>query len=240
MNLLIDIGNSSVKWRLVNNKKIIINNQCFIKEFECKNLPSDSTITAVLIANVNHASYAQSIHAWYQKHSVVVDILSQKSHPNLINNYQEKERLGIDRWLNALGAWKHFQQSVFVISAGTAITIDFVEQRNNDTPAYQGGMILPGLTTALGALNQSTANVNASMNADISFPAKTTNASVSTGITYAVMGAVNLVCRTQPASVPLVITGGDADWLLSHADPAWQSRLTAQKDLIFEGMLAYL
>ena len=26
MNLLIDIGNSSVKWRLVNNKKIIINN----------------------------------------------------------------------------------------------------------------------------------------------------------------------------------------------------------------------
>ena len=25
MNLLIDIGNSSVKWRLVNNKKIIIN-----------------------------------------------------------------------------------------------------------------------------------------------------------------------------------------------------------------------
>ena len=80
MNLLIDIGNSSVKWRLVNNKKIIFNNQCFIKDFECKNLPSDSTITAVLIANVNHASYAQSIHAWYQKHSVVVDILSQKSH----------------------------------------------------------------------------------------------------------------------------------------------------------------
>ena len=240
MNLLIDIGNTTVKWRLYNGKNIIVKNQCFTKDFLCEKLPSDKQILATLVSNVNHDSYAQMIQVWGQKHSLNVIFLEQKTHPNLQNHYQDKARLGVDRWLNALGAWQHYNQSVFIISAGTAITVDYVESRENELPVYEGGMILPGISAALKSLNQATAKINANLNHHAHFPAKTTDDSVTTGITFALMGAVNLACRTQSAEAPIILTGGDADLLVSHADDAWQERIRVHEDLIFDGMLAYL
>lgn len=239
MIFLIDIGNSMIKWKLINNNKIIIYNQYDIKDFECKLLPNNKEIKCIYIANVNHDKYSKLIIDWYKKHPCKIQVITERTHPNLQNNYDEKDKLGIDRWLNALGAWKYYNQSVFIISAGTAITIDYVEVIKNQIASYQGGIILPGLHTLLNSLNHTTAKVNASISENIRYPAKSTNDSVSTGITFAIVGAVNQVCRTQSVSVPIVITGGDAMWILNHAEDSWRSRITINENLIFEGMLAY-
>ena len=55
-----------------------------------------------------------------------------------------------------------------------------------------------------------------------------------------IQGAVNLVCRKLPLSLPILLTGGDANLIYEQADDDWKSRIKLRDDLIFEGLTFYL
>ena len=75
---------------------------------------------------------------------------------HLHNGYDQPERLGADRWLAALAAsYFYAKQDLFIVSMGTATTIDVVNARAR----FLGGWILPGLTTMLTSLGQATAQL---------------------------------------------------------------------------------
>jgi type III pantothenate kinase len=67
--------------------------------------------------------------------------LSAKDIPRRMLNYETIDTLGIDRFLACYGAMDQTNNSVVVIDAGTAITIDYMDE--NDV--YHGGVIAPGL-----------------------------------------------------------------------------------------------
>ena len=55
--------------------------------------------------------------------------------------YHEPERLGVDRWLALVAAWRQVRTETVVIGAGTAVTVDFVQADGR----HEGGYIAPGL-----------------------------------------------------------------------------------------------
>lgn len=68
-------------------------------------------------------------------------------------NLAPESGVGIDRLLNALGAYSRSGEACVVIDAGTAITVDLVDE----TGVFQGGVIAPGLAMMMKALHEGTA-----------------------------------------------------------------------------------
>ena len=54
-----------------------------------------------------------------------------------------------------------------------------------------------------------------------------------------IQGAVDLVCKKLPATLPILLTGGDANLIYEQSDSEWKSRLKLESDLIFEGLMFY-
>ena len=70
--------------------------------------------------------------------------------------YSDPLRLGVDRWLGVVAAWSLVHGPCVVIGAGTALTLDFVD----DAGGHLGGYIVPGLDTMRRALRAGTAHVD--------------------------------------------------------------------------------
>ena len=62
---------------------------------------------------------------------------------------------------------------------------------------------------------------------------------MTTGIFKSIQGAVNLVCRELPATLPILLTGGDANLIIEQAEPEWKARVVLEADLIYEGLLYF-
>jgi type III pantothenate kinase len=163
---------------------------------------------------------------------------STDSNKYLINDYEDIKMLGVDRWMSALGAWKLYQRSLLIINAGTAITIDLIDLDQKDKAHFKGGMILPGIAISLGVLNNSTNLIDTEIGQS-QYPSLNTKDAVTTGIMTSIQGAVNLVCRKLPSSLPILLTGGDANLIYELAEDDWKSRIKLEDDLIFEGLLFY-
>jgi pantothenate kinase type III len=100
---------------------------------------------------------------------------------------------------------------------------------------FKGGMILPGVAISLAVLNNSTNLIDTEIGKS-QYPSLNTKDAVTTGIMTSIQGAVNLVCRKLPSSLPILLTGGDANLIYEQAEDDWKSRIKLEGDLIFEGL----
>ncbi|MDR2345644.1 MAG: type III pantothenate kinase [Planctomycetaceae bacterium] len=162
-------------------------------------------------------------------------------------NVDFPSQIGIDRLLGAFAGSKfindllfpvdstnadrtHNIETIIVIDAGTAITIDLV--RINTNPAiFEGGAILSGLKTLSVTLNQTVSrlpevNVSDFKSTDLIYPAKNTESAISTGILGSQIAAINFFIqrvksteyinaktdknKNNEIEIPIVFTGGDA------------------------------
>ncbi|MDB5746619.1 MAG: type pantothenate kinase [Massilia sp.] len=81
---------------------------------------------------------------------------SSAARAGLVNGYREPERLGCDRFAAAIGARALLPgRALVVATCGTATTIDAVDADGR----FVGGMILPGLALMAGALARNTAQL---------------------------------------------------------------------------------
>jgi type III pantothenate kinase len=71
------------------------------------------------------------------------------------NGYHDYRQLGVDRWLAMLAAYGSFRTSLCVVDAGTAVTIDVVAADGR----HEGGLIIPGLGLMHQALRRNTAGI---------------------------------------------------------------------------------
>ena len=236
MYLLIDIGNTRIKWQHRDNEIVLNAGSMMVEDFMGINFSDLQSVKKVLISNVNHAVVLDKI-----KDSVtifdcpIIEVKSQSNHV-LINDYSDTLTLGVDRWLTALGAWKKHQKPLLVINAGTAITIDLIDLDNQEKPHFKGGMILPGVAISLAILNDSTSLIDVKIGAT-KYPSVNTTDAVTTGIFTSIQGAVNLVCKRLPATLPILLTGGDAILIYEQSDDEWKSRIKLEDGLIFEGLM---
>ena len=155
MNLVIDIGNSKVKFFLFENNKTIHKEICDNPDFT-KTL--DSISNRNKIKNVITSSVSSN-HDQYIIESLNNSKYISLSNDNLLipfkNNYKTKNSLGQDRIaLVSSAIYNYPNQDNLIIDLGTCITYDFVD--SNKT--YHGGAISPGVQLRYTSLNTHTSN----------------------------------------------------------------------------------
>jgi len=131
----------------------------------------------------------------------------------LRNGYREPAQLGCDRFAAALGAQRLFpQQTLLVVTCGTATTIDAVTADG----VFSGGMILPGLGLMATSLARSTAklpHITDHVQVDTLFADNTDDAIIS-GCINAQVGAIErgfaLARQAAGPAVRCIVAGGSA------------------------------
>ncbi len=153
MNLVIDIGNTRTKIAIFESKEIIFNS--ILDDFNLKEIKSIfekyPNLKNGIVSSVK--DYPTQIKDFVKKSLDHFIELDHTTRIPLKNRYQTPETLGKDRIAAAVGANQLFpNRNLLVIDAGTAITLDFVSEKNE----YLGGNISPGIETRFKALNQFT------------------------------------------------------------------------------------
>ncbi len=126
-------------------------------------------------------------------------------------DYDTPDTLGADRVIAAWAAWQAHPAGAVVVDAGTAMTVDWIDQ----TGTFRGGAIAPGPGALGAALNGTAPGLDAvDPDPDVDWPGRTTRQSLVAGITSAARGLVrDLVgqaCDAAGADAGVVVTGGAA------------------------------
>jgi len=159
MKLLVDIGNSRVKWAFAMADSFVAEGDALLDEaaelrtlLECGRSPDE-----IRIANVAGAEAGARIAASLQQHFRISPILagSAAMGAGVRSGYTEPRMLGIDRWLALCAAFARYGGPICVVDAGTATTIDLVAGSGQ----HQGGLILPGLALMQSALWRGTGDL---------------------------------------------------------------------------------
>lgn len=148
-------------------------------------------------------------------------------HPILKTDYQACE-LGVDRWLQMLGAADG--SKLCVVGCGTALTLDIIDQ---DT--HKGGYILPNAYMQRHALYAGTQQiaVKAGRFVDTKLGINTFDA-VNHGILFGIVAAIDTFCATYPDH-KLLLTGGGAMMIAPHL----KTPATIRDELLLIGLQRY-
>lgn len=210
INLAIDIGNTRTKVALFNNGELMITFP--VASFTSDNLElllnEYPNIDCAIISSVK-----EDFEVLLLKLKKMIPFVVELDHNTLLpieNCYESPESLGKDRIAAAVGANKLFpNQNILVIDAGTAITYDFVNEKNQ----YKGGFITPGLNMRFKALNYFTDKLPL-LTHEIpgNIEGKNTKDSIIGGIQYGLEGEINRMIRyfnELNGKLTIIITGGD-------------------------------
>lgn len=240
--LLVDAGNTRIKWCLIREGK---------KEsgapIECSESLADALDRCwsplevpgqCALACVSGAKVEREISAWLAANWSLTPYVAHSSafESGVESGYRQPERLGVDRWLALIGAARRSSGPLMVVDLGTAVSVDLLDAGRR----HRGGYLLPGRRLMCAALVRGTAGVEVdeerwSMALE---PGSSTEDALSAGITLALSAALERIHDQAGlflGEIPrLMLTGGDAVWM--------QARLACpcevQEDLLFEGLWA--
>ncbi|MGN8224818.1 type III pantothenate kinase [Gracilimonas sp. BCB1] len=152
--------------------------------------------------------------------------------PRELLDYETVETLGVDRFLACYGATNQTNGSVVVIDAGTALTIDFMDQDS----VYHGGLIAPGLSSFTGILPQKApALPSVELEIPETWPGKSTIDSLKWGQAgFYKMAMEGVLQQYEEAfgEFELFITGGDA----RKIENLLERECKVRPFLVFDGM----
>ncbi|MES2535323.1 MAG: type III pantothenate kinase [Pseudomonadota bacterium] len=241
MLLLVDAGNTRVKWALCNHPAAGASLPVrSLGHWQTAGVVARAdlgtlvevwhgvTIERVLISNVAGADMRDALERLLSRvlglRPVAVQwFASSAGLGGVRNGYREPTQLGCDRFASAIGAHAlHPDQSLIIATCGTATTIDALTADG----LFIGGMILPGLGLMAASLASNTAQlpqVAGHIEIRTPFADNTTDAIVS-GCIAAQAGAIERAmaahARTQAAvdsrPIECIISGGAASMIAPH------------------------
>ncbi|HET7307064.1 MAG TPA: type III pantothenate kinase [Gammaproteobacteria bacterium] len=237
MNLLIDIGNSRIKWAVANGTKLgethVAPTRPFPVGFAAIGAMPDMP-ARIVCANVAGAEAAEAVTAWANERYSLTPVLLQAEEQafGVRNAYGRPERLGADRWAALIGARWRSNQAVCVIDCGTAITVDLLD----DDGHHRGGLIGPGVATMRRALYGTTAGIADEGEGVMAPLAADTRSAVTAGTLYMAAAFIDRA-RTEieamrARDLPCLLTGGDA----TVVAPLLSGRYEMAPDLVLEGL----
>jgi type III pantothenate kinase len=213
--LLVDIGNTQIKYALVNDASDLSN----VKR--CQH-PEDltlliSSVNQVLVSSVGHLTLMAALERLCERFNKPIQIINTEAETLGIQcAYEKFQTLGVDRWLAILAAREITKLPVAVIDLGTANTCDIVI--NNK---HIGGWISPGFSVMRESLLANTQHVFADMNMPDSLNlGNTTQDCVSYGCLASQTGFVMMAeqyLANQNENYFVLVTGGGQNSLsLQH------------------------
>lgn len=253
--LLIDAGNTRVKWACVREQDALILPPSWIASGELAH-----TEIAELSAHLNHFSITSALISNVSSdvlHNLIENQLLQlwpdirlsrfrstAQCAGLHNRYQNPHQLGSDRFAAAIAARAMYpQQALVVATCGTATTVDGIKE----TGEFVGGMILPGLKTMVISLSLKTAHLP-QIAENISLTtlfADNTEQAILSGCIHAQVGAIELAMQASmkdlvvsaAQSVKLLISGGAAPYILPYLSAPTLALTEHCENLVLSGLL---
>ncbi|MBN2700026.1 MAG: type III pantothenate kinase [Methylothermaceae bacterium] len=239
--LLVDCGNSRLKWGLLRADEIVsgvsLRSSNGITESDLNGIWADlNTPRQVWIANVAGQMVADRLNAWSRTHWRITPhfVRPLAEGYGVVNGYRYPETLGVDRWLAMIAVRHRYTLPACIVDCGTALTLDVLDQ----TGRHRGGLICPGLALMAETLMQDTAGVRFETPAGGergSGLADHTGAAVYRGVRQAALGLIERTYdRYIQAEGPLslVMTGGDA----AELAPSLSVPLHLAPDLVLQGL----
>lgn len=212
MNLIIDIGNSRTKLSLFGKDEVIIPAPVneLLPEHIALLKQEHPLLNKVILSSVR--KYPDSLKATLQNSFDTFLELNHQTPLPVDNMYLSKETLGNDRIAAAVGANSLYRNTnLLVIDAGTALTCDFVNDKNQ----YLGGNIAPGLEMRFKALHHFTGKLPlVTAKSQHKLYGSTTEeailAGVQNGFIYEVDKTIEMF-KVFYGKLKVIITGGNAN-----------------------------
>lgn len=212
MKLLIDSGNTRLKWATLESDKLSeVNSVVQQSDSFLESLRQHWTVLATpksIVISCVSGSRAQLesflIELW--PNSDLNFVQSANMAHGIKNTYSNPIKLGVDRWLAMIAAKNEYTGSLCIVDCGTAITLDCLDERGQ----HLGGMILPGWNLMQQSLHKGTANLEISNKTYPLGLANNTQAAIFNGRLAAVKGFIEM---GMAQSNQLILTGGDAEFL---------------------------
>lgn len=213
--LLIDSGNSRIKWALAENGAWLRQGEVGRADAATLQqafaaLPPPHKIVA---SNVAGKEAEQRIRAASAAWSCRIEfVVATAEQCGVRNGYDQPARLGGDRWAALIAAWHQERAACLVVCCGTATTVDALSARGE----FIGGLILPGVDMMRRSLTEGTASLALAEGVWREFPRNTADA-VFGGAIGATVGAI----RQQYAllgekGARCLLSGGAADSVQPH------------------------
>lgn len=237
MKLFVDVGNTSMKWRLRDDTEC--RQGTFTHDRDWSGVVGElARVAPAAVGEVHVASVAGAegdglLSAELARQLGVMPGFhySEASACGVCNAYDNPRRLGVDRWLAVLEAWHRYGPSV-VIDCGSAMTIDAVAGHR-----HLGGYIVPGLAMLRGSLLQNTADVHLS---SARYAALSPGSSTTEGVEHGILlmsvafasRAVVELRKGLPDTCSVLLTGGDASRLESWLG----DEVILVPDLVLDGL----
>ncbi|QCW98710.1 type III pantothenate kinase [Aggregatimonas sangjinii] len=214
MNLIIDAGNTLVKYAVFDKEDLVFRQQTSMEEvlLTAKKICDDHPrIEWCIVSSVNTLD---------EKILLLLSVFCEVIHLNATtptpfkNSYASPHTLGVDRIALATAAFYHNPNgNTLVIDAGTCVTYDMV----NDYGEYLGGAISMGLRMRYRALHEQTARLPLLEPGELfDFIGNTSETSIQSGVLnglqHEIDGFINQY-KSRFVDLTVILTGGDAQFL---------------------------
>lgn len=233
MNLVVDVGNTLVKYAVFENGRMLHdqNSESGLFLSQIKELFEQyPRIGNALISSVGKMDKKErDVLALFCK----VHVLTNASKVPFKNSYATPLTLGVDRLALATAAFYHNPRgNTLVIDAGTCITYDLV----NNVGEFVGGAISPGIRMRYKAMNQHTAGLPLLEPTEVlDFIGNSTNACMHSGVINGVSREVDGVIdqyRARFQHLTVILTGGDSHFF----DKRLKNTIFANPKFLLEGL----
>ena len=233
MNLIIDVGNTYTKLAVFAGDELVEKRSINVNEFEvefkfiCKEYPN---LKSCIVSSVGKLAVKN---VKLIENNLRVLRLNVSTPIPFKNLYKTPDTLGVDRLaLVSASAIQYPNKNVLIIDAGTCITYDFIDHKNQ----YLGGSISPGIQMRYKSLNNLTANLPLLNFKEPEFViGNTTNEAIHSGVIYGVLNEIDgfiEAYKQKYADLTVILTGGSSNFLAKQL----KSSIFATSNFLLEGL----
>ncbi len=244
MTVLVDIGNTRIKWATLEGAALVRRGSAVHRDaldaalaaFAAAVPKSPGRVIAANVAGGAMAARLATLVAARPGASLEL-VATTAERFGVRCAYRDPSRLGVDRWVAVLAAHHAARGAACVIDAGTAATFDAVDAAG----AHLGGLIFPGPALLAAALDRNTSNIGTAAPAahvprGLELLGRSTAEAVGNAAWLALAAALDravaTVAQALGAAPVVYVTGGDAATLA----PWLETRVEPRADLVLEGL----
>lgn len=234
MNLIIDAGNTYLKFFVFENDNLVFKDKVDYNAFFQKKINIKYSLNQSIICNVSRYP-TESIAKQFAIESYIE--FTHETKIPIHNNYETPNTLGLDRLAATIGA-EHIMphKNKIIIDMGTAITIDFIDK----TATFQGGNISLGVSARFRALAEYTGKLPlVSPQTPTTLFGKNTIEAINNGVIFGICQELNgyiNIYQSQYQDIAIFLTGGDSLFF----EKSQKNHIFANENLVAIGLLSVL
>jgi type III pantothenate kinase len=233
MNLIIDVGNTFVKLAVFQDAILKDKSVTSLDKFEAsfkKILKTFPKLQKCIIASVGKL---EKEHKDLVISSIETLVLSADTKLPFNNLYKTPKTLGVDRIALVCASVEQFPyKNCLIIDAGTCITYDFINKKND----YLGGAISPGIRLRYITLHNLTANLPL-LETELpeNITGNSTSSAIHSGVVNGILKEIDGLIgdyQNRYSDLTVILTGGDANFLSKQL----KSSIFANSNFLLEGL----